>query len=361
MRQRLESIQALRGVAAFLVFLAHLVGAERDYGGGGAILPTFLEMGLSGVDLFFLISGYVMVHVTRQSARGAPAAGEFLFNRITRIYPLYWVVTIALLLLFTGKYYLFAEETPLDNLFASFLLAPTAQPPILAVGWTLVHEMYFYAIFAMMLLTPARCLPWLLGVWGAVIAAGVFFGADHGGATAALAFSPLTFEFLLGAIIAFLVNNGATRLAMPAVIVGVLWLAIAFARHDALFPDALVDYDRRVALFAAPYALILYGSVALERNRAFAPPLWLVRLGDASYALYLVHIPVFLSVGRVISLTTGAGWIDNIALITICAAAGLSAAFITHAFIEKPMLRASRRWGARILPMTQQRPTTPAP
>ncbi len=349
MRERFDHIQALRGVAALMVFAAHIKGAEISYGGEGALLPYALLMGVTGVDLFFLISGFVMAHVVLGAARGRRATGRFLFNRAARIYPVYWAVTLGLLIFFAGKQILFNEATPFPNPVETFLLLPDDAGPLLAVGWTLVHELYFYLVIALLVVwRDARALPFL-GVWAAIVSAGVVSGLEAANPWTRIAFSPLTFEFIGGALIALLVRRGVTRFALPALMLGVaavIGISVGFA--DRLYPETVADFSRRVLIFGPPYALILYGAAAFEASRGPRAPKWLVAAGDASYSLYLVHLPVFLVVGKAMSLVVPDGAFDNALLIAAFLAAGLVAAVAVHLFIEKPALAFTRRLGDKL-------------
>lgn len=350
MRERFDHIQALRGVAALLVFAAHIKGAEISYGGEGALLPFALLTGVTGVDLFFLISGFVMAHVVLgAAARGPRATGRFLFNRAARIYPVYWAVTLGLLVFFAGKQVLFNEATPFPNPVETFLLLPDDVAPLLVVGWTLVHELYFYLVIALLVgWRGARALPFL-GVWAAIVAAGVVSGVEAANPWTRIAFSPLTFEFIGGALIAILLRRGVTRFALPALMIGALAVVVISAGFaDALYPETVADFSRRVLIFGPPYALILYGAAALEASRGPRAPKWLVAAGDASYSLYLVHLPVFLVVGKALSLIVPDGAYDNILLIAANLTAGLAAAVAVHLLIEKPALAFTRRLGYRI-------------
>lgn len=371
-KAKIENIQALRGVAALMVFFAHIIGAESDYGGGEQILPTFLNMGVTGVDLFFLISGFIMVYVTRdladiKTAKGATPSSQnqsrikklgcsklkvsssFFLRRAARIYPLYWVMTLSLLILYAGKKALFAEDTIITNYVSSFLLIPDTQFPIIPVGWTLVYEMYFYVIFSLCLLFQKKYLPPLLGLWAVIITIGWLTSIRTINPWFTVIFSPLNFEFLFGALIAYLALNKKIfnpKLLMLVAIISLGVLLIPFA--DILYPQALTNHAHRAALMTLPFGLLLYASVGFEwrssnqENAKLSPrpmiaPRWLIIMGDASYALYLVHIPVFLVTGKMISLVSGTGIIDNIILIIVYVVTGIGAALITHFYIEKPL------------------------
>ena len=360
MRGKIENIQALRGVAALAVLFAHLNGAERDYGGEALITQPWFQIGVTGVDLFFLISGYVMTHVAANLARGPATSARFLFNRAARIYPLYWAVTITAIILYAGKKLLFAEDTPLGNVLASFLLMPAETDPILNVGWTLVHEMYFYFIFAGFILLAARYLPVFLLTWTGVIMAAVSAGWTSLNAWTEVVFSPLTFEFITGCIIALMIQRGAHRFAWPAIIAGVGVLVIMTAGFfEPLYKNAINNFGNRAIAFGPPYALILYGAVALESRGRGTAPQWLIKTGDISYSLYLVHIPVFLVVGKTLSLTGASGlWFNALLLIAYLIAA-FSAAFAAHTWFEKPSLRYAKRLGDRLFKARSQTAVAP--
>lgn len=346
---RLQNIQALRGLAALMVLAAHVKEAEGDYGGAGTLLPHFLYMGVTGVDLFFLISGFVMTHVALEGSRGSAAGKRFLYNRAARIYPVYWAATLILMVLYAGKLAFFGEETPFPNPVATFLLTPSDFYPLVPVGWTLVHEMYFYVVFALFVFWSGARLPIFLGVWAAAIMLALGLGLYGANAWTRIIFNPLTFEFMLGAFIALALRRGVTRFAIPALVAGLAIFAVETAFFaDALYPDAMGKFALRAAYFAPPFALILYGAAALEKDAGRIAPAWLRRTGDASYSLYLIHVPVFLVVGKLISIAVPDGVLDNLLLIAAFVIAALGAGFVLHLVVEKPLLSATKRLGDRL-------------
>ncbi len=349
MHARLENIQALRGVAALMVLFAHVKGAEGDYGGAGGLLPHWLYMGVVGVDLFFLISGFVMTHVALSGARGPAPARRFLFNRAARIYPVYWAATLLLIVLYAGKLVLFAEATPFPNPVETFLLLPDERYPLVPVGWTLVHEMYFYVVFSVFVLWRQANLLFFLGAWTVILLIALRMDAFSLNPWTKVVFSPLTYEFILGALVAVAVRRGVTRFALPAFAGGVLLFAAETAFFaDRLYPDVMGQFALRALIFAPPFALILYGAAALEQTRGVIAPRWLRKTGDASYSLYLIHVPAFLVVGKLISISIPDGPFDNLLLIGAYAASAIAAAFALHTLVERPLLHASKRIGDRL-------------
>ena len=141
------TLPATRGVAANLVVFSHLFFVQAKYTTAG-VLPAFALYGLAGVDMFFVLSGFIMVAVAGRNI--GPI--RFLWRRAARIYPTYWLVSLAVLALaIVAPALVDSSVIAPISLWRSFLLVPGETVPLLAVGWTLVHEMYFYLVFAIFL------------------------------------------------------------------------------------------------------------------------------------------------------------------------------------------------------------------
>jgi len=288
---RLASIQIMRGLAALLVTLYHVRALETlAIADSGLVLTTtgLPEPGLMsglwgngfiGVDLFFVISGFIMVYVTRDLAQGWRPVASFLFARASRIYPLWWLFASIMAL-----YFLYAYGAPVDaaqaassgqsnleHLLKSYLLVPQSVFPVLGVGWTLVHEMYFYFVFAAALALPRRWLPYVLAVWGACVVAGSLGGLSGPFAIdyPALIFYPMTIEFVLGAFAGLLVASGRIWKPATLIIIGAVWLAAVMQLvptpegHGAEWTDFILQWGR-VLIYGVPSALIIYAVAGLE-------------------------------------------------------------------------------------------------
>ena len=146
-RATILEIQILRAVAALAVVVMH-IGIELRYWAKATL--TWTEAGNAGVDLFFVISGFIMVFIAwdRFGSRGAPV--DFFVRRLIRIVPLYWLVT-------TG--YVLANSYPASRIITSYLFvldfsANAAPLPVVLQGWTLNYEMFFYLVLALALFLP---------------------------------------------------------------------------------------------------------------------------------------------------------------------------------------------------------------
>jgi peptidoglycan/LPS O-acetylase OafA/YrhL len=192
---KLDGVQTLRGVAAVVVALFHFSVLERAFYGPDFLLTGFSGYGRAGVDLFFVISGFIMVLVPGQTRSGAQSAWEFLVKRAVRIYPPYWVVTLAVIAIWwlSGGFLMAFLIGKNPNWIASLTLWPQDRYPILLVGWTLIHEMYFYLVFAALLFAPIAWRPRLLALWALIVLASTLFGVKP---TSAVEKVVLSFESL---------------------------------------------------------------------------------------------------------------------------------------------------------------------
>ncbi len=221
-----ESIQALRGAAALLVVIFH-AGLHFD-----PSEATF-RIGNAGVDVFFVISGFVMWTVT---ARRPTSPTAFLHQRVIRLVPMYWVFTLAMLVFWLVLPREFPHMHPdpwhylLSLAFVPHISPDTGQVlPVLGQGWTLNFEIFFYILFAAVLLLPsARRFGAITAMLLILPVSGLFLATPDIPATTLL--SPLLIEFLGGILLAWLVADGVRpRIAWcwGAVAAGVVLLAFA--------------------------------------------------------------------------------------------------------------------------------------
>lgn len=289
---RLEIVQVLRAAAAIFVVVSHashelarmLVSADSGF--NEKLFP-----GDFGVDLFFMISGFIMVY-TNWDHFGLPGAMRtFLTRRLIRIIPLYWLMTtvmIAVVILVPDQVRTATDDA--GQWLASYFFLPYAREgdgmirPVLGLGWSLQYEMAFYLVFAAALLMPRRI--GILAVLTAIPATVLLAGLS-GGEAAIIRFlaHPILLEFCGGMIIGLFCVNGV-RLAVPAGILagmaGVLLLAFSPQFSDQ------VDRIRHVE-YGGPAFLILSATV-LTRGAEWAKmPALAVRAGESSYSLYLLH------------------------------------------------------------------------
>ncbi|MEM7767508.1 MAG: acyltransferase [Pseudomonadota bacterium] len=373
----------MRALAAMAVFFFHLEFIEREMittfqGTEAPLIGGAFLNGYAGVDLFFVISGFIIVYVTGRAEPGRYPLGSFLFARAARIYPSWWLFATVMAAYFWYSYgapwdveeVASEDRSPVWHLFASYALFPQDDFPLLGVGWTLVHEMHFYLVFGMLLLLPYRWRVIGLFAWAGLVLAGGLAGLAGPFAKdlVHLIFSPLTLEFLMGGLAALLVVNGYRWRPGLFAVAGVLGLGLAMVFHDlSANPDWTLVWGR-VIWFGIPSAVLAYGLVSLDLEGRFRRLPGISALGDWSYALYLSHMLVLSAIHRVYFAAANIGeayfgvptWaanllrvgspgpMDNLFLMVSGLAACLITAWLTYRFFEQPMLRLASRARARL-------------
>jgi peptidoglycan/LPS O-acetylase OafA/YrhL len=343
---KLVSIQVLRAVAAVLVVMHHaqFEGAVLAGRTGQPFEPSQRLPWAAGVDIFFVISGFIVVHAARPLYGRADGRVRFLAHRIARLVPLYWLATALYLAVLVGAPTLLGSTAPIapGYVAASFLFWPTLDPsgqaqPLYSLGWTLNFEMLFYVLFAvgigrgrraafafvavcLGLLVIARMLltdpPMPLAFWGA----------------------PITLEFALGAAVGLARAEGLRLSVLPRLCLGAAGFALLSVAEEPTLLTRPLAYGVPSVLLVA--AAGLGSTTPLPASSRLVT--WGVLLGDASYALYLVH-PFVLRAGREALVRTdlafGLGPWPSIVLLS-----GLSVAvaLAVHRYVERPLTRRTR-------------------
>lgn len=282
--RKLDGIQFGRGIAACLVVLFHAgrMLALPQYNGPDAPEQSLFTFGNCGVDFFFVLSGFVIFYVHQNDIGRPPRLFHYLWRRVTRIYPMYWVATALVIAIAALK----SDWSDLGtlHLVRSVLLLPTYEYPILFLGWTLTHEVLFYAVFAIAILS--RRAGMILGlIWLGLIVAGLFASSD----IMLLRFvsDPYHLEFAFGILAALATNWFKSPAAWLAALAGIVLFAATAAQLD--WHTLQINQPICRFLFGIASALILFGVSVSEQLGQVRFPRWAAYLGAASYSLYLLH------------------------------------------------------------------------
>jgi exopolysaccharide production protein ExoZ len=319
------SLQILRFIAAVMVVYVHAAQTAFDVTGSVGLAPYKIAgLGLAGVDIFFVISGVVI-------AKTAPGLTpqQFAWRRIRRIVPLCFVCAMPAVLVAATVGFGWRE------LVATFLLWPATDvmtAPLLGVAWTLSFEMLFYASATLVLFNRFWVVP-LLGVY--IVS---FFLRSFGPIFQFLG-NPIIVEFLFGVAITRAPKLGLVIPAITGGIVlllaaGILGVAPSGGTLDFLRGD---DNLRRVFACGIPAAIVVYGTMQIQTT----PSVW-TYLGEASYALYLVHTFMVTPLQVLWSQFP----IPADAIIAIGLIASLLFAWRVHELVEKPILNKFARRSA---------------
>lgn len=352
--RKLQTVQACRGAAALLVLLFHLTSVGRVILGQDLLKGVF-QFGYSGVDFFFVLSGFIIYFVHSRDAGRPERLRPYLRSRFVRIYPVYWVVALALLPVYFGPARAgLSTAGYVVMLLKSLLLLPQVSNPLVTVAWTLTFEVFFYLIFALAIFTPrrlARVLIALLLVLSLIscldkMGAARFFGAvsPAGHHVLGFVFSFYNLEFALGCATAHLLKRRRILIGGKlALLAAALFLAIGIL--DSLLFQRFVRAER-VFLYALPSALLVLGSTSWEMRSGAAVPAVFLLLGDASYSIYLTHYALLDLFARASVSLNLPGMVGAGCTLTVIFCLTLSAGLLFFILVERPLLRRLGRRGA---------------
>jgi peptidoglycan/LPS O-acetylase OafA/YrhL len=340
-RPALLSIQILRAVAALGV-LWHHTWHEMTARAGWPPLFNEFAVGAAGVDLFFVISGFVMVFASERMFGRHDAPRVFLARRIVRIVPLYWAVTAILLAYVTIAHGVFPPPfISTQGVVASFLFWPYplndgVMAPLHALGWTLNYEMFFYAVFAAAILLPRRAaVVAVVAVFAALVALGRLTALPQ---PLAFWFDPIILEFCFGMAIAIACREGVRlpRAASAALILAALACYAASAVWGPHLQWRAAEWGLPAAMLVAAFVLAEAAPRPGRLARAFA------FVGDASYSLYLVHVLAFPLTRRMLAPWIGPVWMQVVYALALVAAS-VAAAIACYLLFERPITRALQK------------------
>ncbi|WP_340318201.1 acyltransferase family protein [Rhizorhabdus argentea] len=352
---RLDSIQYLRAVAVLMVAFYHLTVLFREPHAARWAIPGPLYFGYAGVDLFFLISGFIIAYVVRSDFVDVRV---FALKRMFRILPLYWLVTTVILImsLLSPAHIAIRANSFGRFLLDSYLLLPTPERPLLGVGWTLQHEFQFYALVALLLLLGGKrfLVPALLAIFAAAVVLRVFVDPRAELFWDWKLLSLYSFEFALGVICYQINTSWEIRGGWVLIMIGI----IGFIGTSAVITP-LMGHEREVSVVAkGPFGLgrcvgfglasfaILIGTLNLrfkdsEGFRGIRRGL--LEIGNASFVIYLTHnlvIQLIATVSRKLPQTTPFIIAFILATVLMIATVGI----VIHRRLEKPMLQFFETW-----------------
>lgn len=333
---KLLSIQYLRGIAALFIVFYHLFVQLHRLGHTGQA-PEFLN---AGVDIFFVISGFIMWHTTFNRNVGTL---EFLRHRVIRIVPLYWLVTtFYLAILLIRPSWMQSAKFELAHIVASYLFIPANHPavpglmwPLVIPGWTLNYEMFFYLLFGLALLFTSRAravivVAMLIGIVGLQV-----FDPPVNSIIGFYS-SSIILEFALGVALGYLCTRGVSIPRLPSILMMLVGFIGLVAGSAAGLPDL-----PRVFTFGIPAFLIVAGAVFYERAHNVVEIGLPKLLGDASYSLYLSHGAVLSAFGQLWRELSLPLMSKPIFLVFFFLSAVITATIIgigLYRFVERPLL-----------------------
>jgi exopolysaccharide production protein ExoZ len=334
-------IQILRFLAALAVVAFHVLGAPpKGFEAPESALTFALSYGGRGVDLFFVISGFVIFYATH-SSKLTPA--EFLRRRVERIAPLYFFVIFTVTMLAITLPATFGTPdwyTPRHIIKSlAFIAFTDGDMPVVYVGWSLEYEMYFYLAVALLMALTRDVWRNIVVMFSAVAILGQLPGVAAALGNYAFFADSMILEFVLGVIVGWVFVNGRIGWPMPV------------AAACAIAAVLVSDPTSRVIVSGAPAACLVAAAAWASRKRI--DPSWLeralARLGDASFSIYLAQVETVSLASMAVARLFPAIPPLPLLIVTSCIVVALGLAL--NIFMERPLLKLCRRLGG-------PRPTT---
>lgn len=329
-KSNIESIQYLRGMAALMVVLFHASREARDILG-----PSAFAWGEFGVDIFFVISGFVMTYSIAVSKTELTPL-SFMKNRILRIAPMYWMLTALMATAILIKPDLFSSaKLTAAHLTQSLLFIPHFHPkiegavmPLLVPGWTLNYEMYFYLILSIFLIFTGLKRTFFSSLF---LLSGFLLGLAFKGHGAIFQFlsNPIVFEFSLGMLIGeaylrgHLLPEKSAKLTAAAAFLSILLAS---------------NLNFRLESAGLSSAILVYSLASFEFNFKSKVKSLLKSLGDSSYSLYLSHAFVIGIVSaawnRLAGIPISSSYYTASIYMTLCAVLSCLAGAVIYRLVE---------------------------
>ncbi|MBW4490168.1 MAG: acyltransferase [Trichocoleus desertorum ATA4-8-CV12] len=346
-KKKLEIIQACRGIAALLVVLFHVTELSQQKLNQNFFSGLF-AFGGSGVDFFFVLSGFIIFFAHRADIGQKQKLNTFIVKRAIRVYPLYWMITLALLPIYFlipsfGKGY----ERNLGVIVKSLLLYPQENFPVLIVGWTLSYEIFFYFIFGLAIWLAPKVSRFVLCSWlGGTLAFFCLSISDRASSTQLplllnFIFNPHNLEFAFGCLAAYWVVGEKIKPGITGIVCFITGTLLFIA--SGLWDNSKIIELPDVVAYGLPSMLVVLGAASIDLNQGWKMPTWLNGLGDASYSIYLVHYPCLAATFKVAIALNLVGLLGSFLSISVLAVIAVIAGWLTYLYLEKPLITWLRR------------------
>lgn len=326
---------------------AAVLGASANF--GAAPFGTLFQFGRSGVDFFFVLSGFLIALIHWKDIGRPERLKHYSVRRVTRIYPTYWLILLPIIPVDIFTHTLFDNYNDPIAVIKSIFLLPQDQT-ILDVTWSLRNELLFYVLFGLMIFSRRIGIV-IITIWITALTVRSVASLSINDPWVNLLTYPMNFEFLAGVAAGWAFPRVKITYPVLLLIAGaVIFLALWTAEDLQLLlhPSWRVFLLRSLA-YGIAAAFVITGLSTLELQKRLTMPQALVTLGGASYLLYLVHVPALLILGSSERHLHLLRFLPAWLLATIFIIITIIGAVLMHLIIEKPMLRAIRNRSAKIL------------
>ncbi|WP_138497557.1 acyltransferase family protein [Nostoc sp. PA-18-2419] len=344
MNKKLNLLQVYRGVAAILVVLCHANHILTREFNKNTLLQIF-HFGWIGVDFFFVLSGFIIFYIHQYDIGKPNKLKSFIVKRFIRIYPLYWIILASKILvsIFTiSKNAIYQPGA--DEIIKAFLLLPQDRSILennfIGVSWTLSYEIFFYCLFALLILFNTKIFQPIIFIWIVGIIISFLNGLPGENLILMFIFDEHNLEFVLGCLAAYIISKFRFKFKKLLIYTSIFILILSvintkYGEYDVSGISSLIAYG-------IPFTFLIIGSVYLEMSSKINIPLILIYIGNASYSIYLTHGFFLNNISKFTSKLTKYNVLSNytsdniIALVTVIMAIVMGC--FVHTYLEKPLI-----------------------
>ncbi|MEO8553468.1 MAG: acyltransferase [Kofleriaceae bacterium] len=326
----LYNLHVLRVIAALGVVYYHITSE--------AGLDLEASIGSRGVDVFFVISGFIIAYI------GSKKPDQFLVRRLIRVVPFYWAATLFVFaVVLVAPNVLRTTTSDWKQLVASLLFIPRQPPggeqfPTLVLGWSLNFEMFFYLWFALALKLKPNTAPIVCALF-----IGAFCAVVHaaGLTDPILTFwaRPIVLEFAFGIAVYYLFAWDALKPPKAVLIALILGSLVMIGYGEYRW----YGYYRVIVAGIPSFVLVLSALLVEKHYRVTTQNKTMFLVGEASYIIYLIHPYIIYTVLRKVIGHRELGTAAIIPLIIVLLAVTSAVAVLIHLYFEKPLMGFLRR------------------
>lgn len=342
-----------RGIAALLVICVHASTFVRNLYGSPAAAGA-MNWAHAGVDIFFVISGFVITWAHHADIGRAERLPAYAWRRFVRIYPFYWFLMLFIVPLYILSPTKTGYEQQLDVIMMSMILLPQEMGSTYAITWTLSYEMLFYILFGMLIINRIIGLGLMIAMAIGVVVANVFDYLEIWPWPLRFALNLYILQFLGGVVLAFVLKHHAIPRALPFLSMGLFTMLVGGMVE--VYGTGMGSHEARQIVYGISAMMIIGGLAQLERDDRVKLPLVLSRLGSASYSLYLTHVLVLMVLAKIVFLGNLHTVINRDIMYIFFVGFSVLAGVMVSQTIELPLIKAVRllplsgpSWGGRFV------------
>lgn len=284
-RKKFNSLQVIRALSAIMIVGHHVALYMND-----TSLPMINKVffnGWIGVDVFFVLSGFILYYTSYKKIGHKDQCKDFIFKRLSRIYPVYWVVLSAVLIVWPSYFDIRYE---IKDILKSYLLVPQTKLPVLGVTWFLSYIVFFYLLFAMIIYFNKKISYPLISGWLIGVLLNSFGIISHPNFYFNFIFSNHFVEIVAGCLVAIIFIKKPLKKPILAISSGFILFLMIF--NNIINGSIIRNSTESILLFSLAVGLIILGCAVYESINDLDFPKSILAIGDASYAIFLTHFNI---------------------------------------------------------------------